>query len=269
VNAQCNLMVDSGAWSAYTKSETVDIYKYMEYLTEHKDVIDHYISLDVIKDPQTSMRNYLLMKSHGFNPIPVYHVETDAKYLRWYLKQTDYIAIGAIAKMSTKARVNNLDGIWGKYLTDSKGMPLAKFHGLGLTSLDILTRYPWFSVDSTSWCLYGKYGMVLVPKMVKNKYDYGEMMWKIFISNESPKAKIKGRHFKTLTKSQQTEILKYVHEKGFKLGKVNIEGKVLERGVSNDAYIRDQINTLFFIDVLRQIPEWPWPFKKGNMIGLY
>jgi len=53
------------------------------------------------------------------------------------------------------------------------------------------------------------------------------------------------------------------------LGKVNIEGKVLERGVSNDAYIRDQINTLFFIDVLRQIPEWPWPFKKGNMIGLY
>jgi hypothetical protein len=172
-------------------------------------------------------------------------------------------------------------------------------------------RYPWWSVDSTSWVQTGRFGGVYVPKFRRGQYVYNENSLKVTISNQSPSQKDDGQHFTTFSPMEQKQILKYFDEKGFAVGRseyrkedrkkyklkdgerwVNsidaeacrdlIEnlGKyvppdklamkdlveiIIEPGLSNDYRLRDELNIIYFLDLERSLPKWPWPFKvKSN-----
>ena len=135
----------------------------------------------------------------------------------------------------------------------------------------------------------GRTGAIYVPKEKDGKWIYDDRTWKITVSNKSPKTKDVGQHLNTLTKKQQEVVLKYIHEKGHKIGKSKIievsqnhelkdnerwfekkptdETKkrkleiIEEKGLSNTYQLRDEINIKYFLDLEKSIPEWPWPFK--------
>lgn len=261
------IFLDSGAWSAHTQDTTIDIDAYIEYIKKNLHLVTTYANLDVVNDGETSYQNWLYMRKAGLDPMPVYHAETDDKYLKYYLKETDYIAIGAIAAMTTSKRIENLDKIWKNHLLDSENMPTHKFHGFGLTSLKILFRYPWYSVDSTSWVAFSRFGIILIPEVIQQEFKYDRPPRTICVSRRSPSNLKCWATLHTMNPAWRKKIIRYARRLGFPMGKSHVtafeDGKVKERvivpGLSNDHKLRDQFNLLFFVKAEESMGHWRRP----------
>lgn len=147
------LFIDSGAFTAETQGVHIDIHKYCEWLLERKHNFTLYANLDVISSAEESYKNYEIMKGYGLNPLPAFHEGEDIAYLHKYLQQEDYIALGGLVG----AGKPNLRVFLDKCFNIIKDYWPKKIHGFGLTAPWALQRYPFYSVDSTSWMSY-KFG---------------------------------------------------------------------------------------------------------------
>ena len=265
---------------------------YIEFIKKYIDYIEVYVNLDIINNAEATWENQQYMESHGLKPIPVFHLGCDLKWLRMYLdKGYDYIAMGGMVPNPPSVLIPALDSIWSEYLTDDTGMPVVKVHGFAITAVGMVTRYPWYSVDSTSWVKFGKYGIVCVPRKVGGQYDYTKSAWSVVVSNRSPSQKIDGKHITTFSNAERRAILRYFDKKGYDLGestfkKVEPNYKldnnerftgpeqdgwrvvevIIEAGLSNDYKIRDELNIVYYLDLERSLPKWPWKFKYKQTI---
>lgn len=196
------VFLDSGAFSAFTKGVEVDLPKYCEYIKRNKDIIEHVDGtllasvLDGIGDPLKTWQNQLAMEQLGVRPLPCFHYGEDERYLEWYIANYDYITLGGMVPISTPQLKLWLDRIWEKYLTDGSGRPRIKVHGFGLTTVSLMERYPWYSVDSSSWIqIAHRGGMLLMPEARL-----------ISVSNRSPQRRVEGQHIDTLTPLQRQAV---------------------------------------------------------------
>lgn len=196
------VFLDSGAFSAFTKGVEVDLPKYCEYIKRNKDIIEHVDGtllasvLDGIGDPLKTWQNQLAMEQLGVRPLPCFHYGEDERYLEWYIANYDYITLGGMVPISTPHLKLWLDRIWEKYLTDGSGRPRIKVHGFGLTTVSLMERYPWYSVDSSSWVQTARVGgMLLMPEARV-----------INVSNQSPQRRVEGQHIDTLTPLQRQAV---------------------------------------------------------------
>jgi len=37
---------------------------------------------------------------------------------------------------------------------------------------------------------------------------------------------------------------------------------IIEKGLCNDYMQRDELNIIYFLDLEKSFPKWPWPYKK-------
>ncbi len=259
-------MVDSGAYSAFRKGLEIDIDEYIKFLKEkivmHTEVV--YINLDVIGDGEASYKNWIYMRKKGLNPIPVFHVGSDDSLLQKYLEKTDHIGIGALANLTARRRLPFLDRIWTKYLLDEKLMPKYKVHGLGVTSFGLMARYPWHSLDSTSWFRAGIYGKLMMPQYIKGEWRF-DLKPKLIGITHGHRIKEAGKHFDTISPEEQKVVSLYLKSMKVKMGKSKfrkVEGKdkeiVIEGGISNDHRIRCFLNAIFFSKFMALLP-YPRP----------
>lgn len=226
--SEIKIFVDSGAFSAQTKGVKIDIDEYIKFIKEYRHIITVYSNLDDISDPEITWKNQDYMEAAGLNPLPVYHVGEPLKYLTMAMEY-DYFAIGGAALANSLSRQVQYDNIFSMICPKSNDYyPTHKVHGFGMTSLVYLWRYPWYSVDSTSWVLTGRFGAIIIPQRRGGKYLYTEPPWKITVSYQSPGKKEKDKHFTNMSPAQQRVILDYIEEKGFKMGKS--EFKAVEKG---------------------------------------
>lgn len=196
------VFLDSGAFSAFTKGVEVDLPKYCDYIKRNKDIIEHVDGtilasvLDGIGDPLKTWQNQQAMERLGVKPLPCFHYGEDEKYLEWYIKNYDYITLGGMVPISTPQLKLWLDRIWERYLVDGSGRPKIKVHGFGLTTVSLMERYPWYSVDSSSWVQIARVGgMLLMPEARV-----------INVSNQSPNRRVEGQHLDTLPPIQREAI---------------------------------------------------------------
>lgn len=175
-----NTMLDSGAFSAWYHKESVDLDAYIEFIKEHRKRFYSIVALDVIpgemaKAAKTtrdieeaaaqSNRNYVYMRTKGIDPIPVFHMGENFHWLEKMLdERIPYIGISPYMKAPQEHIIRWMDEVFTR-IGDRDGAPLCKTHGFGVTGHQIVRRYPWFSVDSTSWALSAGYGNILMPKM--------------------------------------------------------------------------------------------------------
>jgi hypothetical protein len=292
------LFLDSGAFSAWTQKVEINIDDYIQFIKENEDVIDVYANLDVIgiggKQPneltaKKTLENQKIMEKAGLSPLPCFHFGEPLTYLEYYIKNYEYLALGVAGNSGSKL-IPWFDHLFSNYICNKNGIPKVKIHGFAVTSLKLMLRYPFYSVDSTSWVVTGRMGSIYIPRYKDNKWIYDENSWKISVSNRSPNQKEVGQHFTTLPRDQQKLLLKYITDKGYKLGKsefkkveqshVLVENEkwaekkpidktskreleiVLEEGVSNKYQLRDEMNIIYFLDLEKSMPEWPWAFKR-------
>lgn len=157
-----SIMLDSGAWSAFTTGKNVALVDYMKFINDNKDFITSYISLDVIGDADMTYDYYKIMKKKGFKPIPVFHYAANEKYLRLYAADTNYIALGATVPIKDKGLVAKwINNLQFKY-------PNIEFHLLGSSSQKITMWTDIKSCDSSTWIMAAVNGM---PKHIKGKIE--------------------------------------------------------------------------------------------------
>jgi hypothetical protein len=280
--------LDSGAYSAWSQKTEINIHDYIKFVKEYQHLIDAYANLDVIGSAEGTWENQMIMEKEGLSPIPTYHYGEDIKWLKKYLSlDYDYISLGGMVPISTSDLVPWLDVLFSEYLCDESGMPKVRVHGFGLTSSELIARYPWYSVDSTSWVIVGRMGSIHIPAKRKGKWDYSKA-WKVAVSDQNPGKKEAGKHITTLTPTEREIMLEYIHEKGYKLGEstyrhvdqdyeleanerwadnkpkkkdeMRLVETIVEAGVSNKYQLRDEMNIIYFIDLQTSLPEWPWAF---------
>jgi len=288
-----DLFLDSGAFSAWSQGSPIDIQDYISFIKENESAIDQYANLDVIGDASGTWDNQMTIEKAGLSPLPTFHYGEDIKWLKRYLKKGyDYICLGGMVPISTKDLKYWLDDLFSNYLCDEKGIPTIKVHGFGLTSFPLMTRYPWYSVDSTSWVITGRMGSVYIPRRKNGKWIYDENCWKIPVSNQSPNKKKAGTHIDTMSPGEQKIIFMYLKEKGYNLGKSEFKmmpqdhkleenekwaqkkpksknekrrlETILEDGISNRYQLRDELNIIYFLDLESYLPDWPWAFQTEN-----
>lgn len=295
------IFLDSGAFSAFSQEVTIDIKEYIEFIKKYEDKLEVYANLDVIGDPAATFRNQITMERAGLRPLPTFHYGEDVSWLKKYLaKGYEYIALGGMVPISNTDLLPWLDETFVNHLTDSKGMPIVKVHGFGMTSFRLMLRYPWYSVDSTSWIITGRTGGVYVPAYRGNQFIYSIPPYKVTVSNRSPNSAVDPDHIECMPKHVRKVVQGYFDEKGYSIGKSEWVEKpasyeladnekwmgrkperekagkgmierIIEPGLSNDYRKRDELNIIYFADLEKSMPEWPWAFtlkKKRRGFGI-
>lgn len=179
------LFIDSGAFTAWTKNTIIDVDEYIDWINERSDIIALYGQIDVIpgkigqepsseernKAAEATWQNYLYMRPKMKNPdglLYTFHVNEPYEYLKQAMEWTDengkhipYIALGGMVGRTSQVRKDFLDNCFDIIRKSSN--PNVKTHAFGMTSLDLLTKYPITSADSTSWIMTAVTGSVFSP----------------------------------------------------------------------------------------------------------
>lgn len=255
-----DLVLDSGAYSAWKSKESIDLEKYIKYALNYRQYFSHIINLDVIpgdfgrkpsyaeveSSAKKSYENAQYMRSKGLDVMPVYHMGEDLKWLLLMIEEGyDYIGISPANDVSTSTKRQWLDKVYNK-ITNNQGVPTVKTHGFGVTSLPLLWRYPWTSCDSTSWVQFSGNGMVLVPRSTSQGYTYKTSPYTINISEVS----IDRKHHYLFDEHVKKYCDKYFELKGLDPIKL-----------SNHYRARDKANLQFFSDLQKQLATKEYKFK--------
>jgi hypothetical protein len=162
-----NIFMDSGGFTARVQGKDIDVHEYAKFLVKYKDYLFCYANLDQ-KRTEDTLKNQEILEGYGLKPIPVFHRDEwerrDIKLLNSYMDRSDYIALGGVAgsNVSKDYVTAYLDWCFHHILKHKEKR--IKVHGFGMTSPTTLLRYPFYSVDSTTWISGGKFGEVLKSK---------------------------------------------------------------------------------------------------------
>jgi hypothetical protein len=247
------VMCDSGAYSERNQKAIIKLEDYILYLKENQGVIDYAINLDRIGNGKRSYENYLIMTAGGLKIVPVYHLGTDAKYLCAYLDMADFIGISLRKGSDPKKQIPELDDIFEYYLTDCDGFPTAKFHLLGLTSLPVISRFPWWSFDNAAWAKVAGYGGIYLPKSDNGIPAYNRIASSIPVSSRS-------LHKDNHLQNRSADSRQY--------WQAQITSATLRFGLNHDLddhQTRYAINLAHYYKVAAIQQTWPWPFRRGQI----
>lgn len=286
-------------WSWYDTGEFRDyIDRYATFVKEHTDYIDIFVNVDVLDDPDRTYRNQRYIEDKfGIRPVPVLHSFTSIEWIEQYLDEGHtYIALGGMGgkRMHMKESYQDwMDSVYTFLCPESNGFkPLVKTHGFAVTSWESLQRYPWYSVDSTTYVKMAGYGWLLVPfwhpgedrpayerpyqligvcteptKSVKEKRESKTKHTAIedyedpFVSPALEKSK-SSRSLKHIGKPQNRNkrpfdmVVKWLDHIGVSLG--TEDGS--ESGVVNNSKDRIRANLMYFDRFTKTLPEWPWAY---------
>jgi hypothetical protein len=181
------VMLDSGAYSAWYHGAPLVLDAYIDYIKTYGHLFKSIVALDVIpganrKAAKTqadveraaaqSHSNFAKMRKSGIDAIPVFHQGEDFKWLERMIDEgVEYIGISPAPRVSQEIILRWLDQCFTR-ITDVDGIPLAKTHGFGATSHGLIRRYPWFTIDSTTWALAAGYGTIIVPPFSGTEPNY-------------------------------------------------------------------------------------------------
>lgn len=136
-------MLDSGAYTAKSKNKKIDIDELIKEIKEGG--WNECAALDVIGDPRKSYENAMYMKKAGVDAFPTFHYGEPWEFLAEYAKNFDKVGLGGLVPVKSATDRNEwltecFARIWPK-----------KTHAFGVMGRESLMRFPFHSVDSTSW----------------------------------------------------------------------------------------------------------------------
>lgn len=151
VSDKIALYIDSGAFTAFTQGDKVDLKEYMAWLKSPPVPVERYFQLDVIGEPEATLRNLKIMQDAGLHPIPVFTRGMDFDALEDIYSASDLIAVGGLVQTP-----NRLGYI--KRLMREVGD--RDIHWLGVTNPQFIARYRPYSCDSSSWVAGRKFARI-------------------------------------------------------------------------------------------------------------
>ena len=240
INEEVEVIIDSGAFSCWNKGEQVDIKRYRDYILKIKDSYKfkslNFVNLDVIPGKQGDIvtedmsnksmyagwENYLWFKNQNIETIHVYHQgESEEFLLNTIIQSCKYIGVSPSNDAHTSQKKMWCERIFNLLPADIKS------HGFAVTSVDLMTSFPWYSVDSASWCRKSAFGNILS--------DAGELVF----STKGRRSYLQDN--KTLKQIGMEALKKEILEYGILLD----SNKTLEDNIKYNLKLRNEINYCF------------------------
>lgn len=155
-----NLILDSGAYSAWTQKREISLENYCDFILANQQYIDTSVNLDVIQPGDAEVaaaagrQNFLRMRERGILPMPVFHARERLKWLDLMINECPYVGLSATSLVSPlEARA------WSRltwtYVTDNEGYPISKFHAFGDVAPYSMLTSPHYSSDAATWMIMG------------------------------------------------------------------------------------------------------------------
>lgn len=192
-DCECKLVVDSGAYSAWSRGKQFDMEEYINFLNSNDvieqafwcaeaDVIPGSFGVDPTEEeramaPQKSWENYLYMTQNVKIPkkiVPIFHQGEDFKYLKQMLEyrfedgdHIPYIGISPRNDVHVNEKTKWYNIVW-KIIKESSN-PNVLTHNFGMTSIALMEQFPSCSSDSTSWIRYASFGNIIIATSGKMK----------------------------------------------------------------------------------------------------
>ena len=207
---------------SFYKSKEFKKYRraYLKYVLKNKAQWSGCINLDIINNAEESYKSLKWFAKRGADLIPVYHFGSPLSYLQQYIDDGyKFIAIGGVTPNRWEVVEQPLIDIWKKYFEGTD----IKVHGLACTSFNLITNFPWYSVDSTSWRKSAAYGKIYVPYLKKDKsFNFNRAPFVLGTSMDSLTQEKKEAHANTLTEKGHKEkaFLKWMEYIKIPLGSV-------------------------------------------------
>lgn len=210
---------------------------YIEFVHKYKNQLLTYVNLDVIFNPERTWENQKYLESCGLSPLPVFHYGEDIKWLKKYMDNYEYVGIGGVSQVTKQKFSNDLgDPAFDLIFKSSQKV---KVHGFAVTSVDLLTRYKWFSCDSSTWIKCGAYGDILVPSYDPKKKQYNYLISPNSVRVSGIPNKSGSGHFTTLEKPKVEAIRNYLVEMSLDEEKLRVSYG--ERHKANALYFQNLI----------------------------
>lgn len=196
------IMLDSGAFTAWSKGESVSL---KEVMRNYGAIIDRFgpyyhrivvINLDVIPGSRgvtptaaqidealiQSDRNFEeLYRAFGDNVLPVFHQGESRSRLQEVARQNPaYICVSPRNDLNERQRVP-----WAQRVHAE--IPKVPTHGLAATGVEMMLGVDWFSVDSATWVQVAGFGGIMIGT------PWGLRV--IRVSQESPARRFYGEHY--------------------------------------------------------------------------
>ena len=163
---QPSLMADSGAFSAESVGAFISLNEYATWVKRWEHLFATYSNLDVIGNARATLDNQRRLEDMGLRPMPVFHVGSPWEYLERYLDEYDYIALGGMVPHARHRR-----HLMQWIIKAFRMLPPGKgYHGFGTTGWDIMSSFPWRSVDSSRWASGYMFGQGAVFSVGKGRF---------------------------------------------------------------------------------------------------
>jgi len=160
--AEPTWFLDSGAFSAWTTETSLRLSDYLAWLKGAFDILGRdriyaYANLDVVRNPALTWRNQRVIERSGFRPLPVIHSNASPETVEQVVEEYDTFAVGGLVGGGSNSTHYEefLAGVFDKATTRHG---IHTIHGFGVTSYPIMRRFPFSSVDSSSWMAGARWG---------------------------------------------------------------------------------------------------------------
>ena len=259
---ESKLIVDSSAYSAWTRGIEIDIDEYIDFINENEDAVYWFAELDKIPGkpgekltkeeaenaPKISWENFIYMIKRVKCPkkiVPIFHKGEDFKYLKQMLEylfedgsHIEYIGLASHCGSDVAETSNWYKTVWEIIRRSSN--PNVLVHNFGMTILSILEQFPSQSSDSTSWLRTASFGNIYV-------YIKGKLKT-IYVSDRN---KSNPNYFYNLSKASQDAVREFCSSIG--------------KGLTIEHLLEEKYTNARFIFNLYTLDKWRKNFiYKGN-----
>lgn len=180
--------------------------RYVKYCLKNKSKWTFYVTLDFKKHQPTIFAMQERFEKEGLRPCPVFHGDSTIDWLNKYAdKGYKLIGLGTLASARSRHSPKTYRYFLEKVFDRAAKLNL-NLHGLAITSLSLMTQFPWWSVDSASWTKTASYGSLLFPNVEKNTIE------NIHVSTRSSSS---AHSYGKMSKRHQQHITEHIATLGF------------------------------------------------------
>jgi hypothetical protein len=186
------IFLDSGAYTALTKNTTINLTDYIRFIKANLEYLEVYTNLDCIGNAEETLINQKVMEDCGLKPLPCY----------------EYVALRGMVGGRKESLLSWLDQCWRVICKAPDFIPKNKIHGFGLTSPELIARYPWYCMTEEDHSILTRSGWNNLSNLKVGDeiltFNYGKTEWQkieeipIFEVHNEKLYKLYNRNFKTI-----------------------------------------------------------------------
>lgn len=150
-----NLMIDSGAYTAFTIGKPVSLADYSAYLHTWRQQWDYAVTLDTIGDPAATRKTTRVLHEQGLPVMPVFTRGESVREFDAMVKECGYVCVGGGVGMSQEVLVRRTALLQLRAAELGGGI-----HALGMGAIALVRKARPYSADSSNISNTFQYGNI-------------------------------------------------------------------------------------------------------------